>query len=93
MLEKIPGVVRSKKLRIIQLLDADLNQVLIIAFTINITRLATTHNDVIINHQYKQLHNTCFTPVLNKLLTIQLLIQKKTHFFWTMTPKDVSIAL
>jgi hypothetical protein len=32
MLEKIPGVSRSDKLRIIQLLEADLNQVLRIAF-------------------------------------------------------------
>jgi hypothetical protein len=36
MLEKIPGVVRSNKLRIIQPLEADLNQVLRIAFARNI---------------------------------------------------------
>jgi hypothetical protein len=40
MLEEIPRVVRSNKLIIIQLLEADLNQVLRIAFTRNITRLA-----------------------------------------------------
>jgi predicted transcriptional regulator len=40
MLEKIPGVSRSDKLRIIQLLQADLNQVLIIAIARNIGRLA-----------------------------------------------------
>jgi hypothetical protein len=39
MLEKITGVPRSNKLRIIQLLEADLNQVLRIAFTRNISRL------------------------------------------------------
>jgi hypothetical protein len=39
MLEKIPGA-RSDKLRIIQLLEADLNQVLRIAFARNIGRLA-----------------------------------------------------
>jgi hypothetical protein len=40
MLEKVPGVVRSNKLRIIQLLEADLNQVLQIAFARKIIRLA-----------------------------------------------------
>jgi hypothetical protein len=40
MLEKIPGVSRLDKLRMIQLLEADLNQVLIIAFERNIGRLA-----------------------------------------------------
>jgi predicted transcriptional regulator len=40
MLETIPGVSRSDKLRIIQLLEADLNQVLRIAFARNIGRLA-----------------------------------------------------
>jgi hypothetical protein len=40
MLEKISGVVRSNKLRIIQLLEAYLNQVLRIVFARNITRLA-----------------------------------------------------
>jgi hypothetical protein len=39
MLDKIPGVVRSNKLRIIQLLEADLNQVWRIAFARNITKL------------------------------------------------------
>jgi hypothetical protein len=39
MLEKIPGFPRSTKLRIIQLLEADLNQVLRIAFARNISRL------------------------------------------------------
>jgi hypothetical protein len=39
MLEKIPGVSRSNKLRIIQLLEADLNQFLRIAFARNISRL------------------------------------------------------
>jgi hypothetical protein len=40
MLEKIPGVSRSDKLRIIQLLEADLNQVLKIVFARNIGRSA-----------------------------------------------------
>jgi hypothetical protein len=79
MLEKIPGVARSNKLRIIQLLEADLNQVLRIAFARNITRLAKTHESVISKHQYGRSHKTCISPVLNKLLTIQLLIQKKTN--------------
>jgi hypothetical protein len=79
MLEKVPGVVRSNKLRIIQLIEADLNQVLRIAFARNITRLANTHEGVISNHQYGRSHKTCISPVLNKLLTIQLLIQKKTN--------------
>jgi hypothetical protein len=40
MLEKISGVVRSNKLRVIQLLEADPNQVLSIAFARNIAKLA-----------------------------------------------------
>jgi hypothetical protein len=79
MLEKIPGVVRSNKLRIIQLLEADLDQVLRIAFARNITRLAKTHEGVISKHQYGRSHMTCISPVLNKLITIQLLIEKKTN--------------
>jgi hypothetical protein len=47
MLEKVPGISRSDKLRIIQFLEADLNQVLRIAFTINITRLAKDHERII----------------------------------------------
>jgi hypothetical protein len=77
MLEKIPGVSRSDKLRIIQLLEADLNQVLRIAFARNIGRLAKEHEGFISKHQYVRAHKTCMTPVLNKLLTVQLIIQKK----------------
>jgi hypothetical protein len=79
MLEKIPGVVISNKLRKLQLLEADLNQVLRVAFARNITRLAKTHEGVISKHQYGRSHKTCISPVLNKLLMIQLLIQKKTN--------------
>jgi hypothetical protein len=77
MLEKIPGVSRSDKLRIIQLLEADLNQVLIIAFVRNIGRLAKEHEGIVSKHQYGRAHKTCMTPVLNKLLTVQLIIQKR----------------
>jgi hypothetical protein len=79
MLEKIPGVVRSNKLRIIQLLEADLNQVLCIAFATNIAKLAKNNKGIISDHQYGRAHATCMTPVLNKLLTVQLLIQKRTE--------------
>jgi hypothetical protein len=79
MLEKIPGVVRMNKLRIIQLLEADLNQVLRIAFARNITQLARDNEGVISNHQYGRSHKICISPILNKLLTIQLLIQKKVN--------------
>jgi hypothetical protein len=43
MLEKVPGISRSDKLWIIQLLEADLNQVLMISFARNITRLPKEH--------------------------------------------------
>jgi hypothetical protein len=78
MLEKIPGVVRSNKLQIIQLLEADLNQVLRIAFARNIAKLAKNNTGIISDHQYGRAHATCMPPVLNKLLTVQLLIQKRT---------------
>jgi hypothetical protein len=79
MLEKIPGVPRINKLRIIQLLEADLNQVLRSAFARNISKLAQQTPGIISEHQYGRSHQTCLTPVLNKLLTVQLLIQNKTN--------------
>jgi hypothetical protein len=79
MLEKVPGIPRSDKLRIIKFLEADLNQVLRIAFARNITRLAKDHEGIIWEHQYGRAHKTCMTPVLNKLLTIQILIQNKVE--------------
>jgi hypothetical protein len=58
ILEKIPGVVRSNKLRIIQLLEADLNQVLRIAFARNIAKLAKNNKGIISDHQYGRAHAT-----------------------------------
>jgi hypothetical protein len=52
MLEKVPGISRSDKLRIIQLLEADLNQVLRIDLSGNITCLAKEHERIISEHQY-----------------------------------------
>jgi hypothetical protein len=79
MLDKTPGVVRTNKLRIIQLLEADLKQVLRSAFARNISKLAQEKDGIISEHQYGCSHQTCISPVLNKLLTIQILIQKRTH--------------
>jgi hypothetical protein len=79
MLEKVPGIPRSDKLIIIQLLEADLNQVLRIAFARNITRLAKDHEGIISEHQYGRAHKTCMTPVLNNLLTIKILMQNKVE--------------
>jgi hypothetical protein len=56
MLEKVPGISRSDKIRSIQLLEADLNQVLRIAFARNITRLAKDHEGIISEHQYGRAH-------------------------------------
>jgi hypothetical protein len=79
MVEKIPGVPRINKLRIIQLLEADLNQVLRSAFARNIIKLAQETPGIISKHQCGRSHQTCLTPVLNKLLTVHHLIQKKTN--------------
>jgi hypothetical protein len=79
MLEKIPGVPRINKLRIIQLLEADLNQVLQSVFARNISKLAQETPGIISEHQYGRSHQTCLTPALKKLLTVQLLIQKKMN--------------
>jgi hypothetical protein len=79
MLEKIQGVPIINKLRIIQLIEADLYQVLQSAFAINISKLAQETPGIISEHQYGRSHQKCLTPVLNKLLTVQLLIQKKTN--------------
>jgi hypothetical protein len=79
MLENIPGVIRNKKIRIIQLLEADLNQVLQAAFTRNISKLAQDKDGISSEHQYGRSHRTCISPILKKLLTIQILIQKRTN--------------
>jgi hypothetical protein len=79
ILEKIPGVPRINKSIIIQLLEADLNQVMRSAFARNISKLAQETPGIISENQYGRSHQTCLTPVLNKLLTVQLLIQKKTN--------------
>jgi hypothetical protein len=79
MLEKIPWVPRINKLRIIQLLEADLNQVMRSAFARNISKLSQETAGIVSKHQYGRSHQTCLTPVLNKLLTVQLLIQKKKN--------------
>jgi hypothetical protein len=49
------------------------------AFARNITKLAQNHEGVISEHQYGCSHCTCISPILNKLLTIQILIQKQTN--------------
>jgi hypothetical protein len=79
MLEKIPGIARSNKVRIIQLLEADLNQVLRAAFARNVTKLAQNHKGVIRDYQYGRPYRTCISPIINTLLTIQILVQKRTN--------------
>jgi hypothetical protein len=79
MLEKVPGISRSDKLQIIQLLEADLNQVLRIAFARNIKLMVKEHEGIISEYQYGKAHKMYMTPVLNKLLRIQLIIQKKVE--------------
>jgi hypothetical protein len=76
MLEKIPGIARTNEFRIKQLLEDDLNIVLRAAFARNVTKLAQNHKGVISEDQYEWSHRTCIIPILNKLLTIQILIQK-----------------
>jgi hypothetical protein len=76
MLDKILGVYRSDKLLIIQLLEADLNQVLRISFARKITKLANNHSGTIHDHQYGRSNRTCMTPVLNKVLMVHLLVQR-----------------
>jgi hypothetical protein len=79
MLEKIPGIARTNKLRIIQLLEVDLNQFLRAAYAINATKLAKNHDRVTSEHQYGRPQRACISPILNKLLTIYILVQKQTN--------------
>jgi hypothetical protein len=79
MLKNIAGVVRSNKLCIIQLLEADLNQVLLVAFSRNIAELAKTHKGIISDHHIERVRATCMAPVLKKLITFQLLLKKRTE--------------
>jgi hypothetical protein len=53
--------------------------VLCIAFARNIAKLAKNNKGIISDHQYDRARATYMTPVLNKLLTVQLLIQKRTE--------------
>jgi hypothetical protein len=79
MLEKIPGIARANKLRIVHLLGGGLNQVLRAVFARNITKMAHNHEGVLSEHQYGRSHHTCISPILNKFLTIQILIQKRAN--------------
>jgi hypothetical protein len=79
LLEKITRIPHSNKLRIIQLLEADLNSVLRIVCAINISRLVKEHSGIIYEHQYEIANKTCLTPVLNKLMSVQIFIQKRTE--------------
>jgi hypothetical protein len=58
MLDKIPGVVRSDKLQIIQVLEADLKQVMCIAFARNITKLAKKKWDIVSKNRYDRTYHT-----------------------------------
>jgi hypothetical protein len=58
MLQKVPVISRSDKLRIIQLLEADLNQILRITFASNITRLVKDYEVIISEHQYGRAHKS-----------------------------------
>jgi hypothetical protein len=55
MLEIIPGGIRTNKLRIIQLLEADLNQVLSSAFAMNISKIAQ-YKDGSSNDHHNEFH-------------------------------------
>jgi hypothetical protein len=79
MLEKTPGIIRTNKLRIIQLMEADLNPFLRLAFARNISKLAQDSDGIISEHQYGRSHRTCISPILNKLIRIQILVQKRTN--------------
>jgi hypothetical protein len=62
MLERTPGIIRTNKIRSIQLLEADLNQVLSSAFARNISKLAQDSDRIISEHQYERSHkNLHFT--------------------------------
>jgi hypothetical protein len=50
-----------------------------VAFARNITGIAKDNEGIILEHKYGRAHKMCMTPVLNKLLTIQILIQKKVE--------------
>jgi hypothetical protein len=58
VLNNILGVVRSEKLQLIQLLEADLNQVLHIAFTRDITKLSKQHMGIVSEHEHGRSYQT-----------------------------------
>jgi hypothetical protein len=90
MLEKVPGISRSKKLRIIQLLEADLNQVLRAAFVRNVTKLAQHHKGFINNHQYGRSHRTCISYSTNFSQCKSFSKSELMELFLTMTLKSVT---
>jgi hypothetical protein len=89
MFEKVPGVIQTNTLRIIHILEADLNQVLRSAFAKNINQLAQDKDIIISEHQYGRSHRTCISSILEKLLIIQILIQKRKNWiFFISTQRD-----
>jgi hypothetical protein len=56
ILENIPGVLRTNKLRIIQLLEAAMNQVFRSAFARSISKLKQDTDGIISEHQYGRSH-------------------------------------
>jgi hypothetical protein len=63
MLKNVTSVVHTNKLQIIQLLEADLNQVLRSAFSRNISKLALGHDGTMSEHQYGISHRTCISHI------------------------------
>ena len=78
MLEKIPGVKNTNKLRFITLSESDLNQTKSIILTRKLNKLNLKNGFAMDKHQYCKSHQTTITPILNKVLTINIFTQKKT---------------
>jgi hypothetical protein len=78
MLGEIHCIALNNKVRIIQLIKAYLNQLLRAAFARNFTNLVQSHKWVR-SYEYGSSHHTFIIPILNKLITVYILIQKRTH--------------
>jgi len=70
MLEKTPGVPRIHRLRVIQIIEANLNQCLLILFTRPMTYTAEKYN-LLHPSQWATRNQNCTSAVLSKVINLE----------------------
>jgi len=81
MLEKSPGIPRIHRLRIIQIIEADLNQCLLLLFTRPMVQNAEKHN-LLHPSQWSTRNQNCTSAVLSKILNLEYSRINKVPTAW-----------